>query len=619
MPLVKLAIRPGINKDNTRYSADGMWADGDKVRFRIGLPEKIGGWIKTTGLAFLGTARMLQPWTTLAGDYILGIGTHLKYYLETGGTNYDVTPVRYTVVVANPFTTTSGSATVLVTIAAHGATEDDFVVFSGATAVGGLLIDGDYQITTILGLNTFNITAASAATSSAVGGGAAVTAAFQIHVGLDTTVYGNGWGAGTWDGTVAGVPVTGWGDAAPVSTTGSQLRLWSNDTYGQDLVINPRDGPMYYWAAGVSLSARAIAFTDLPAASDVPVQVRQVIVSNSDQKVIAFGCTDIVTLDQDRLLIRWSSTAAPSVWTPLETNTSGGLRVPTGSEIITAVTTRTEILVWSDAALHALQYIGAPLEYGITRLAMTSIAGPNAVVSATDVVYWMGDRAFFRYDGRVEPIPCSVTNYVFDDINLSQGEKIFAGANTSYNEVWWFYPSADSSENDRFVAYNYLERVWFVGTLARTAWIDRSIEDYPRATGTDDYAYFHEYGQDDGSTNPSTAISAYIESGIVELGEGENYGFAWRMIPDVTFTGGSAASPQVVMTLKAQDFPGGDFTQSKPTTTARTATIPIEQFTTQTYFRLRGRELTLKVASTGLGVMWRLGNPRIDVRADGSR
>lgn len=619
MPLVKLAIRPGINKDNTRYSAAGMWADGDKVRFRIGLPEKIGGWVKSTGIAFLGTARMLQPWTTLAGEYILGIGTHLKYYLESGGTNYDITPIRYTVVVANPFTTTISSATVLVTIAAHGATDGDFVTFSGATAVGGLLIAGEYQITTILGANTFNITAASAATSSAVGGGAAVTAAFQIHVGLDTTVYGSGWGAGTWGGTVAGAPVTGWGIAAPASTTGAQLRLWSNDTYGQDLVLNPRNGPMYYWAAGGGFNARAVAVADLALASGVPPQVRQVIVSNSDRKVIAFGCTDIVTGVQDRLLIRWSSTGAPSVWTPLETNTSGGLRIITGSEFIAAVTTRTEVLVWSDTALHALQYIGAPLEYGITRLAMTSIAGSNAVVSATDIVYWMGDRAFFRYDGRVEPIPCSVTSYVFDDINLAQGEKIFAGANTSYNEVWWFYPSAASSENDRFVAYNYLERTWFVGTLVRTAWIDRRVEDYPRATGTDGYLYFHEYGQDDGSTNPSSAMSTHIESGIVELGEGDNFGFAWRLIPDVTFAGGSAASPQVIMTLKAQDFPGGDFTQTKPNTVVRTATLPIEQSTTQTYFRLRGRELTLKVASTGLGVKWRLGNPRIDVRMDGSR
>lgn len=618
MPLIKLAIKPGINKDDTRYSAAGMWADGDKVRFRNGQPEKIGGWAQTTGVVFLGVARMLQPWTTQAGDYLLGIGTHLKYYLESGGFNYDITPNRYTVVVANPFTTTSGSATVLVTISAHGAVENDFVVFSGATAVGGLLISGEYQITTVFGINTFNITAASAATSSAVGGGATVTAAFQIHTGLDTTVYGNGWGAGTWGGTVGSVPTTGWGNAAPF-TIETQLRLWSNDTYGQDLVINPRDGPMYYWATGGLLSDRAIAFTDLPLASDVPIQVRQVIVSNSDQKVIAFGCTDIVSLAQDRLLIRWSSTAEPSVWTPLETNTSGGLRITTGSEIIAAITTRTEILVWSDAALHALQYIGAPLEYGIARLAMTSIAGPNAVVSATDIVYWMGDRAFFRYDGRVASIPCSVTSYVFDDINLAQGEKIFAGANTSYNEVWWFYPSAASSENDRFVVYNYLEQSWFIGTLARTAWIDRSIEDYPRATGADSYAYFHEYEQDDGSTNPPTAISAYVESGIVELGTGDNFGFAWRMIPDVTFDGGSAASPQVVMTLKAQDFPGGDFTQTKPTTTVRAATIPIEQFTTQTYFRLRGRELTLKVASTGLGVKWRLGNPRIDVREDGSR
>ena len=620
MPLVKLQIAPGIQRDSTRYSSVGSltWNDGDKVRFRQGYAEKIGGWVKYSTSQFLGTARMMMPWTSLDGYYYLGVGTNLKYYIESGGTYYDITPIRSTATLTDPFSTTSGSKTVNVYDAAHGAVQNDFVSFSGATAVGGLTISGEYQIKTIVDGDNYTIEAASNASSTAGPGGGTVTANYQINVGLDTAVYGNGWGAGTWGGVVPGGTNTGWGDPAPSGASSDNIRLWSNDSYGQDLVINPRDGGIYYWVQSSGLSVRAVALSSLAGAADVPTVARQIITS-SDEKVLAFGCTDYLTGDQDRLLIRWSDTSNPQIWTPLETNAAGGLRIPTGSEFITAIETKAEILVWSDMALHTLQYIGAPLQYGINRIGLTTIIGPNAVVSSNDLVMWMGTNGFYEYNGRVVPLPCSVKDYVFNNINWMQAAKVFGGSNTSYNEAWWFYPSASSEENDRFVAYNYLERVWFYGSIVRTCWIDRNVEDYPRAASSDGYVYFHEYGMDDGSTNPPSAISAYIESGIIEIGNGDSFAFAWRMIPDVTFRNSTADSPAMTMTLKAQEFAGSNFNQSSNSSVTQTATVPIEQFTNQTYFRLRGREITFRASSDDAGVTWRLGIPRIDVRLDGRR
>jgi len=621
MPLIKLQIAPGIQRDSTRYSSVGSWTwnDCDKVRFRQGYAEKIGGWIKYCNQQMLGVARMMMPWTDLAGNYYLGIGTNLKYYIESGGVLYDVTPIRDTVTLSNPFSTTSDSNVVNVYDAAHGAVQNDFVTFSGATAVGGLTISGEYQIKTIVDGDNYTIQASSNATSTAgPGGGASVVAAYQINTGLDTALYGNGWGAGTWGGVVSGGTNTGWGVAATTTAASSGLRLWSNDTYGQDLVINVRNGGIYYWVNSTGTSVRAVALSSLSGAADVPTVARQIITS-SDEKVLAFGCTDYLTGDQDRLLIRWSDTSNPQIWTPLETNAAGGIRIPTGSEFIAAIETKAEILVWSDVALHSLQYIGAPLQYGITRVGLTSIAGPNAIVSANDLVIWMGNNGFYEYNGRVTPIPCSVKDYVFNDLNWLQADKIFGGSNMSFNEAWWFYPSADSQENDRFVAYNYMEKVWFYGSIARTCWIDRSTEDYPRAASSDGYVYYHEYGQDDGSTNPPSAISAYVESGIIEIGNGDSFAFAWRMIPDVTFRNSSSQAPTMTMTLKAQEFAGSNFNQTSNNSVAQTATVPIEQFTEQSYFRLRGREITFRASSDATGVTWRLGTPRIDVRPDGRR
>ena len=620
MPLLKLQIAPGIQKDSTRYSSVGSltWNDGDKVRFRQGYAEKIGGWIKYCTQQFLGTARMMMPWTSLDGYYYLGVGTNLKYYIESGGTLNDITPIRKTVSLTNPFTTTNGSNVVTVTDVGHGAFQNDFVTFSGATAVGGLTINGEYQIKTVTSGDTYTIQAASNATSTAGPGGGTVTAAYQINTGLDTSLYGNGWGASSWGGVVYGGTDTGWGSPATASVASAGLRLWSNDTYGQDLVFNVRNGGIYYWVQSTGLAVRGVALSSLSGAADVPAVARQIITS-SDEKVLAFGCTDYITGVQDRLLIRWSDTGVPQMWTPLETNAAGGIRIPTGSEFITAIETKAEILVWSDVALHSLQYIGAPLQYGINRIGLTSIAGPNAVVSSNDLVMWMGNNGFYEYNGRVVSLPCSVKDYVFNNINWLQADKIFGGANASYNEAWWFYPSENSEENDRFVAYNYMEKVWFYGTLARTCWIDRSIEDYPRATGVDGYIYYQENGMDDGSTNPPSAISAYIESGIIEIGQGDNFAFAWRMIPDVTFKNSTASPPTLTMTLKAQEFAGSNFNQTSNNSVSQTATVPIEQFTEQAYFRLRGREITFRTSSNAVGVTWRLGTPRIDVRTDGRR
>lgn len=693
MALQKLQFTPGVQHDGSRYSSSGSWTDADKVRFRAGAPEKIGGWQQAVLAQFLGTCRHLFAFSDLAGSYYLGIGTELKYYIERGGSMYDITPIRATITQSNPFTTTNASTNVLVTIPSHGASIGDFVTFSGAGAVGGLTLNGEYQITNVPTSATFNITAASAATSSATGGGS-VTAVFQINTGPDDTLYGNGWGAGTWGGilptssatftgsisgttltvtsvvsgtlavgqliTGSGVSAsppgssatyitalgtgtgatgtyvvsvsqtvsstsmnaltgTGWGASSNTTVSGTRLRLWSSDNYGQDLVLNPRDAAIYYWANAGGLGTRAVLLSSLAGAADVPAVSRQIIVSDLDRKVIAFGCTDIVTGVQDRLLIRWSDTENPAVWTPTETNSAGGIRIPTGSEFMAALETKQETLVWTDDSVHSLRYIGAPFEYSIARIGVTSLVAPNAVVAANDVVFWMGQNGFFQWDGRLGGLPCSVKDFVFNDINWNQAEKITAGSNMSYNEVWWFYPSADSNENDRYVAYNYNERVWFVGSIVRTAWIDRSIEDYPRAAATDGYIYFHEIGQDDGSTNPYSPILAYVESAPIEIGQGEQFGFAWRMIPDLDFRNSSAQNPMVDFVLEAQDFSGSNFSQTANNNTTLTATLPVAQFTNQTYFRLRGRMITLRVQSTGVGVAWRLGVPRIDVRADGRR
>lgn len=621
MPLTKVTLPPGISHDGSRYSSSGMWADCNRVRFRQGFPEKIGGWSKATSSVFDGVARSLNDWSTLDGTVLTGIGTNTRFHVERGGEPYDVTPIRRTQARTSALSVTSGSTTLTVTDASHGAVQGDTVILSGAGSLGGLSasdFNGSRLVATVEDGNTYTIELETAAASTATNTGISVTFQYLLNIGLASATVGNGWGSGTWGGIVIGGTDTGWGDASDTAINTAQIRLWTQDTFGQDLIINPRNGGIYYWSANGGLSARAVALSSMSGADGVPDVATEILVTDSDRRLIAFGATDALTGVQDRLLIRWSDTEAPMIMTPTDENAAGDLRIPLGAEFITAIETKQEILVWSDSALHSLQFVGAPFIYGIKAIGKTSIISPNAKAAANDIVFWMGQGAFFRYDGTIQPIPCSVKDYVFLNINQGQSQKIFAGVNISFNEVAWFYPSAGSLENDRYVSYNYAENCWSYGELARTAWIDRGISDYPKAASTDGYVYLHEVGDDDGSTIPASAISAFIESGPLEIGDGDVFQHVSRVIPDITFRS-SSGSPSATFTILGQDYPGSPQWESDSGTVTRAAVLPVEQFTTQLNVRLRSRSVALRVESEGTRTGWRLGVPRLDIRPDGRR
>jgi hypothetical protein len=583
----------------------------------------------------------LHPFVALSGESYLSVGTHLKYYINEGGAYNDITPIRETTAAgAVTFSATDGSSTITVTDTNHGALENDFVTFSGAVTLGGTItadiLNQEYQITTIVNSNTYEIEARAVASladitidgqytptlvvanaSDTGNGGASVVGAYQVNTGLDTTVAGTGWGAGTWGrGT--------WGSAASLTAIGSILRIWGHDNFGEDLVFNIRDGGLYYWDKSTSSApfARAVALSDLAGADPTtPTIAKQVLVSDRDRHIIVFGCdpeNDIGV--QDPLLIRFSDQGNPTVWQSLATNTAGDLRIGSGSQIITAVETRQQMLVFTDVSLHAMQFLGPPFTFGINEISTNiTIAGPLASIAVEDTVFWMGREEFYVFNGQVQKLPCSVRSYVFNDFNESQAEKVTAGVNSSFSEVWWLYPSAGSDNIDRYVVYNYQEQVWYYGTLARSVWLDRGINQFPLAAGQDGYLYLHEKGLDDGSTNPAVAISAYIESSQMDIGDGENFVFMRRLIPDLTFDSSTAASPQADFTLQTRNYPGGPYLQTSTDAVTRTATVPVEQFTNQVNLRLRGRSFALKIASSDMGVAWRLGSPRVDIRPDGRR
>ena len=641
MPLTKLQFRPGVNRETTSYSNEGGWFDCDKVRFRFGTPEKIGGWEKLSGQSFLGTARALHPFVALDGTSYLGVGTHLKYYLEEGGGFNDITPLRVTTAAgAATFAATNGSSTITVTDADHGANENDFVTFSGAASLGGLVtaavLNQEYQIFNIVSTSAYQIKARAVATVAAItvagqytptlvvangsdtgNGGGSVVCKYQIVTGLDTTVSGTGWGAGTYSrGT--------WGSGASLTAVGDILRIWTHDNFGEDLIINVRDGGIYYWDKSTSSApyARAVALSDLAGAdATTPTVAKQVLISDRDRHVIVFGCDAQNNIGvQDPLLIRFSDQENPLVWTAQPTNTAGDLRIGTGSEIITAVETRQQILVFTDRSLHAMQYLGPPFTFGISLISENiTIASPLSAIAVDDSVYWMGEEEFYVYTGQVQKLPCSVRSYVFGDFNTSQSEKVTAAVNSSFSEIWWFYPSAGSETNDKYVIFNYQEQAWYYGTIARSAWIDRGISQFPISAGLDGYLYYHEFGQDDGSVNPPAAIPSFIESSQMSIGAGDNFVFLSRLIPDVTFDGSSSPTPSVSMTLETRQFPGTAYTGTKSNTVQRSATVPVEQFTDQVFVRLRGRSFAFKIDSTDTGVEWRLGTPRVDLRPDGRR
>ena len=639
MPLAKLQFRPGVNKENTSYSNEGGWSDSDKIRFRFGFPEKIGGWTRQSDYSFLAPCRALHSYVTLQGSLLMAVGTRFKFYINEGGFYYDITPIRATTAAGDvTFGATNGSSTIDVADTGHGAVTGDFVTFSGAATLGGQItadvLNQEYQITVVDENNytvqartvssiasitdngVLNPTLVTADGSDTGNGGASVVGTYQINSGLGVVVTGTGWGSGVWGrGT--------WGSSSTLSTV-NNVRLWGIDNFGEDLLFNARDGGIYYWDTSASDYDvdRAVALADLPGAdTGTPTIAKQVLVSDTDRHIIAFGCDAQNNVGvQDPLLIRFSSQESLTEWDAEVTNTAGDLRVGSGSEIIVAVETRNQILVFTDISLHSMQFLGPPFTFGLAQVAENiTIAGPSAVTAVDDKVFWMGIGDFYVYTGQTQKLPCPVRAYIFDDINEGQIELTVCALNSTFSEVWWFYPSAGSNENDRYVIYNYVENTWAVGTLTRTAWHDRGLFNAPIAASTDGYLYNHETGQNDGSTNPPSAITSYIESSQISIGEGNNFVFLTKLIPDLTFENSISDAPTVDFTLQARNFPGGAYLQTDTSGVTQSATTPVEQFTEQTWIRLRGRSFAVKVESDTTDTQWRLGTPRVEVRPDGRR
>jgi hypothetical protein len=614
MPLQKLKFNPGVDRENTRYAAEGGWYETDKVRFRRGMPQKIGGWVRLSAATFLGVCRSMLNWVTLQQQNLVSVGTNLKYYIERGGAYFDITPIRATATLTNPFTTTLNSTTVLVTDIAHGALQNDFVTFSGASAVGGLTLNGEFQISFVTA-DSYNITAASQASSGATGGGT-VTAAYQVNTGNEIAVPFTGWGAGAWSSGT-------WGNG---TVTLAPIRLWSQANFGEDLFFGYRGGSLFYWDASTGVNTRAVYVTSLGGASDVPTIVNKTFVSDIFRFAFCFGSNALGSAALDPMLIRWSNQEDVANWTPLATNQAGSLRLSRGSEIITVLQARQEILIWSDTALYGMQYLGAPEVWGAQLLGDNiTIASTNAAVYSGNIAYWMGTDKFYSYDGTVKTLPCSVRSYVFNDFNTSQYAQVVAGTNERFDEIWWFYCSAGVTQNDRYVVYNYLQDIWYYGTLSRSAWIDSDLRENPMAATYSNNLVNHEVGYDSQEGAVASAITATLLSSEFDLDDGDRFMFVNRVLPDVTFEGSTVTNPAAVMTLSPMQNSGSGYNNplsvggNSASTVTRTATVPIEEFTGQVFVRVRGRQMAFKMESTELGVAWKLGIPRLEMRADGRR
>jgi len=720
MPLTKLQFKAGIISDVTPYTNEGGFVDGNLVRFRLGYPEKFGGWVKRTSNTYQGKARRLHNWVALDGSDFLGIGTHLKYYIEEGNTFNDITPIRNTTGAGDiTFSATNGSTTITVTDSAHGANVNDFVTFSGATSLGGTItatvLNIEYQIVSIISSNSYTITSAVAANSSdeSGNGGSSVVGVYQLNTGTDTTVGGTGWGAGQWSGTTDGALATqlnealdaseqeidvdsasgitagdlilieeelitvgtissntlgtggggstrgasgttatthadntlvrlatgntlgtdnfvGWGSSASVTVTGNQIRLWSHDNFGEDLIINPINGGLFYWDKSNGLSGRAVelsATTTFSGETSVPQVAKQIIVSDQDRHVIAFGCDALGANAsatqgdgvQDPLLIRFSSQENPVQWFPTATNSAGDLRLGGGSTFVQAVETKQLILVFTNKTLHAMKFIGPPFTFGLQELSKNiTIMSPFSAVAIEDAVFWMGVDTFYLYSaGQTVQLPCTVKEKVFLDFNLEEKDKVHVGVNSEFGEIIWFYPTAGQVEVDAYVIYNYIEKVWYYGTLSRDAWLDRGIRTLPIATGSS-LLYNHEVGFDD----DGSAMTSFVESAPMDIGDGDKFFFLKQVIPDITFNGSTATNPSVAFTMKARNNPGANFHETPEVTTTRespSTSIPVERYTEKLHYRLRGRSFSLRIDSTALGTKYKLGSPRVDLRPDGRR
>ncbi len=635
MPLQKLTFRPGVNREGTNYSNEGGWYDCDNIRFRSGFPEKLGGWIRLTANTFQGVCRALWNWVTLGGSNLLGVGTHLKYYIEVGGVYNDITPIRKTTTGTATFAATNGSAVLTVTDAAHGCIIGDFVTYTLAVSLGGAItatvLNQEYQIVSVPTANTYTINVITLANASDVGnGGGATVANYQINTGAPIAIPVVGWGAGGWGlGT--------WGIG---TTSNTELRIWSNDNYGQDLVIAPRNGEVYYWEASNGVTVRAKFLSALSTAAGfagdyVPNQTLEVSASSIQRFVICFGANSYVSGNPNTtfnpMLVRWSDQDNQYEWVPAITNQSGEFPLSVGSTIITSINTRQEILIWTDSALYSMQYLGPPYIWGFNILMDNiSIISPNAAITINNITYWMGVDKFYQYSGRVDTLPCSLRQYIFNDINIEQAFQVFSGSNEGYNEVWWFYCSTDSTAIDKYVIYNYLDKVWYYGSMSRTAWLDSSLRQYPMATNYDASAVtgrtlYHEASVDDVAGTTPVAIDAYIQSSDFDIGDGHNFGFVWRILPDINFNGSNVDEPYVTMTVKPRQNSGAAYSASNSPEVqsadnyAVSRSYNIQLFDGQVYTRIRGRQMAFRIESTELGVAWQLGSPRIDIRPDGKR
>ena len=689
MPLQKVLLKPGVNRENTRYTNEGGWYESEKVRFRQGTPEKIGGWARISAATFLGVCRSLWNWVTLGSQNLLGVGTNLKFYIENGGIYYDVTPIRAQYTLTNPFTT-NGTTTVTVTHSGGGFSNNAFVTFYGGTAVGGQTITGEYQIT-LVDQNTYTITIATAATVAT--GGGTVYAVYQVNPGPEYAVPLTGWGAGAW-GSGA------WGIGA---TSADALRIWNQVNWGQDLVYGPRGSPLYYWNATVgyqnatitidiatdivtasinlpdatpitlattgalptgllpgvvyytkylssttfnlaltsggatinfsgtqsgtqSISPRGILLSSLTGADgSTPLFQNTFIVSDVSRFLLVFGTNDYGSVELDPMLIRWSAQESLTTWVPAVTNQAGSARLSHGSEIITVLQSRQEILVWTDQALYSLQYLGPPYVWGTQLLVdNVSIAGPNAASVASGVTYWMGVDKFYRYDGRVQTLRCDLLRYVFSDINTTQYDQITSGTNEGFNEVWWFYCSGNNTVIDKYVIYNYTEDIWYYGSMGRTAWLDSGLRKYPFAATYSNNIVDHEFGVDDNQTGTTQPIVTSITSSQYDIGDGHNFAFVYRMLPDLTFRGSTGGTtPAVTMYLQGLNNSGSNITQTGNAGVTYSGSAPsvinVDEFTGQIYIRIRGRQMQMQITSNTIGTQWQLGAPRIDIRPDGRR
>jgi len=643
MPFLKLQFRPGLNRDQTNYSGEGGWWDGDKIRFFSGYPQKIGGWFKATSETFIGTCRQMFNYITSFTDNFLAVGTNIKLYIEVGGIFYDITPLRETFTTStvpssdNCIDTTNGSTTVNVNIVGHGCLTGDYVIISGVTGDPGGIPDAEINaehVVTRVDADNFTFVVTTAATSTTTNqGGTAITVECQIHPGFASITAGYGWGTGAWNGNY------GWGLSSPTPVFLPQ-RDWFFDNFDNDLIMNirsvvssgsaPIGGPIYIWERGstvnptTALETRAILLSSLAGATDVPESAMQILVSQNDKHLLAFGCQPYSGSpgDYDPLLIRWASQDEPQKWEPLPTNSAGFIRVSRGSKIVRAIPNRQEIVVFTDTSLYSMQFLGTSDVFGLQELADNiSIISPRAATTTNNITYWMGVDKFYMYDGRVKPLPTTVREYVFKDLNFSQADQVISGTNEGFNEVWWFYPSGTSNWIDRYVIYNYLENCWYYGDLVRTAWLNTSLRPYPYAVSTESgsttgYLYQHEFGVND----DESPMGCFIQSNDFDIqqNDGETFMLTRRMIPDINFRGSTAQAPEVNLTIRSRNFPGSQY-QTDPSDNQRVIETSFGLFTNQVFIRARGRQLALRVGSEDLGVQWQLGSPRLDARPDGKQ